>query len=550
VLPDPSISLVPLVSAPLIKPVPLRMLYIAVFASGMTTLAVELSASRLLGNVFGTSNLVWANIIGLILIYLTAGYFIGGRWADRSPRFITLYRIITWGAFTSGLVPLVARPVLSAAASAFAAFDAGVSIGSFVAVVILFSVPITLLGCVSPFALRLALADMRNAGKTAGRMYAISTLGSILGTFAPVLYLIPELGTTQTFLVFSLILLAIGLIGLATQSRWAALQLLWMPVVLIVWAAIALNTPLRPPPAGMTLLYDKDSAYNYIQVVEYPDRNNSKTRLLLLNEGQGIHSQWNSQQIYFGRTWDFFMAAPYFNPAPYNAANQLKRVCIIGLAAGTIAHQYTAVFGAVPIDGIEIDPQIVETGRRYFGMTEPNLNVIIQDGRLALHQSTQKYSVVGIDAYRVPYVPWNLTTLEFFQDVRAHLTADGVVVINVGRTVNADGQQDRRLIQAMTHTLAAVYPSIYTIDVPGSFNTILVATAQKTDAANLNANLVALPTNADLVLRTVLDSAVKNLQPTVQSDVLFTDDRAPVETIVDSMVINFLTGGGAQQFAK
>ena len=229
----------------------------------------------------------------------------------------------------------------------------------------------------------------------------------------------------------------------------------------------------------MTLLYDKDSAYNYIQVVEYPDRNNSKTRLLLLNEGQGIHSQWNSQQIYFGRTWDFFMAAPYFNPVPYSAANQLKRVCIIGLAAGTIAHQYTAVFGAVPIDGIEIDPQIVETGRRYFGMTEPNLNVIIQDGRLALHQSTQKYSVVGIDAYRVPYVPWNLTTLEFFQDVRAHLTADGVVVINVGRTVNADGQQDRRLIQAMTHTLAAVYPSIYTIDVPGSFNTILVATARQ-----------------------------------------------------------------------
>src|SRR5256885_8130233 len=127
------------------------MLYMAVFASGMTTLAIELSASRLLGNIFGTSNLVWANIIGLILVYLTAGYFIGGRLADRSPRFVTLYRLITWGAFFSGLVPLVARPVLSGAAQAVYTFQAGVAIGSFLAVLALFSVPVTLLGCVSPF---------------------------------------------------------------------------------------------------------------------------------------------------------------------------------------------------------------------------------------------------------------------------------------------------------------------------------------------------------------------------------------------------------------
>ncbi len=548
--PDPNLSAIPAKPSARVQQ---RMLFVAVFASGMTTLAIELSASRLLGNVFGTSNLVWANIIGLILLYLTAGYFIGGRWADRSPHFTTLYRIVIWGAFTSGLVPLVARPVLSTAATAVMGFQAGVAIGSFIAVVILFSIPITLLGCVSPFAIRLALADladMTHAGKTAGRMYAVSTLGSILGTFAPVLYLIPELGTTQTFLVFSLALLIIGLGGLAMQSRRAALQLIWMPVVLIVLAAIALNGPLRPPPAGMTLLYEKDSAYNYIQVVQYPDRNNSVTRLLLLNEGEGIHSQWNSSQIYFGRTWDFFMAAPFFNMPPYTP-DRIKRVCIIGLAAGTIAHQYTSVFGAVPIDGIEIDPDIVKAGQQFFGMTEPNLNVIIQDGRLAMRQSTQQYDVVGIDAYRVPYVPWNLTTVEFFEEVRAHLTPEGVVVINVGRTINAaTGQQDRRLIEAMTHTMDAVYPDVYTMDVPGSFNTILVATNHKTNAANLAANLAALPSDANLVLRTVLDAGVKNLHPSVQSALLFTDDRAPVETIIDSMVIEFLTGGGADQLGK
>ncbi len=527
-----------------------RMLYLTVFASGMTSLAVEVTASRLFGYIFGTSNLIWATIIGLTLIYLTLGYFLGGRWADRSPRFTTLYRIILWGAFSSGLIPLIARPILSAAGTAMIGFRVSVVVMTFAVVILLFSIPVTLLGCVSPFAIRLALSNLNDAGKTSGRIYALSTLGSILGTFIPTLYLADAVGTTQTFLIFSLWLLLVGLIGLAMQSRRAALQLIWMPILLVILTALALNGPLRPPPTGMTLRYEKQSAYNYIQVVEYPERDGSTTRLLLLNEGQGIHSQWNSQQLYYGRTWDYFMAAPFFNTPPY-APPAVKSVCIIGLAAGTIARQYTSVFGAVAIDGIEIDPEIVKAGQAFFEMTMPNLNVIIADGRLALHQSTRQYDVVGIDAYRVPYVPWNLTTVEFFQDIRAHLTATGVVVINVGRTVNSiTKQQDRRLVEAMTNTMARVYPNVYTIDVPGAFNTILVATNQKTNAANLTANLAALPPNANPILRTVLESAVKNLQPSRSSEVLFTDDRAPVETIVDSMVFDFLTNSSGNQFIR
>src|SRR5215813_7431765 len=272
------------------------MLYVAVFASGMTTLAIELSASRLLGNIFGTSNLVWANVIGLMLVYLTAGYFLGGWLADRSPRHTTLYRIITWGAFFSGLVPLIARPVLGAAAQAVYGFEAGVAVGSFIAVLVLFSLPVTLLGCVSPFAIRLAVQDVAGAGKIAGRMYAISTLGSILGTFIPVLYLIPEAGTSRTFLYFSVTLIAVGLIGLATQNRRAALQLAWMPIVLLILSLLFLNGPLRAAPPGMILLFDRDSAYNYIQVAESQDAATARLpvgmRVLYLNEGQGIHSVW------------------------------------------------------------------------------------------------------------------------------------------------------------------------------------------------------------------------------------------------------------------
>ncbi len=181
-----------------------RYLYFTVFASGMTTLAVELTASRLLDAYFGTSSLVWASIIGLILIYLAAGYTLGGRWADRSPTPGTLYKILAWGAFLCGLVPLVARPVLKGAADAFDQLQVGILFGSFSGVLILFSFPVTLLGMISPFAIRLVLTDSRRAGSISGKVYTISTAGSFIGTFLPSLLLIPLLGTVRTFLAFSL----------------------------------------------------------------------------------------------------------------------------------------------------------------------------------------------------------------------------------------------------------------------------------------------------------------------------------------------------------
>jgi spermidine synthase len=503
----------------------------------MTTLAVELSASRLLGSIFGTSNIVWANIIGLILIYLTVGYFIGGRLADRSPYYTTFYQIITWAAFFSGLVPLIAHPILRAAATAVQDFDAAVTVGSFASVLVLFSVPVTLLGFVSPFSIRLALSNVEDAGRTTGQMYAISTLGSIIGNFTPVLLLIPQVGTARTFLIFAGILMAVGLIGLAIQNRRAALRLLWMPVLLIILAALALRGPLRPPPAHMTLLYEKESAYNLVQVVEDEDG----YRYLLLNEGQGIHSQWHPTEIYYERTWDFFLAAPYFNTPPYTP-DRVERIAIIGLAAGTIARQYNTVYPGIPMDGVEIDPDIVEAGRRYMGMTMPNLNVIVEDGRFALSQLDEKYTLIGVDAYRVPYVPWHMTTVEFFEEVRDHLAEDGVLTINVGRT-----STDRRLIEAMTRTLLDVFPTVHTLDVPDSYNTILVATRQPTTPDNLLTNFAALPPDAHPVLHQALQVATTSIRPTVASNVRLTDDHAPVEAIVDSMVIDFLLHGGINE---
>src|SRR5512133_2927593 len=243
-----------------------RYLLFTVFISGMTTLAAELAASRLIGNVFGTSNIVWASIIGLILIYLTVGYFLGGRWADANPTPAALYRVLAWGAFTLGLVPYIAGPVLRSAATAFEVLQIGILGASFIAVLILFSVPITLLGTISPFAIRLSVDDTAHAGQTSGQIYAISTLGSFIGTFLPTLVTIPAIGTKNTFLVFSLLLLFVALAGLGKfASRRNMLMHLWMPVVIAIVAALSRGQALKN---NTGQIYETESAYNYIQVAE------------------------------------------------------------------------------------------------------------------------------------------------------------------------------------------------------------------------------------------------------------------------------------------
>lgn len=512
-------------------------MYSIVFVAGMATLGVELTASRLLGNVFGTSNIVWANVIGLILLYLTVGNYWGGRWADHAPRLTLFLQIILWAAFLSALIPLVGHPIIRTAANAFAQFEAALALGSFVAILVLFALPITLLGMVSPFAIRLSVQEISSAGSVAGRIYAISTVGSLVGTFLPVLLLVPTLGTTATFIFFGGLLFAPSFFVLWQENRKLALRYVWMPLsILVLWAAAPTGL-LRDPYGQNTLLYARDSAYNYIQVQEAPDG----TRYLYLNEGQGIHSQWHPEQIVFNRTWDYFLVAPYFHAT--FVPERMERLLIVGLAAGTIAHQYHAVYGDVPMDGIEIDPEIIRVAKQFFGMnanTLPSLNAIAGDGRYMLRTLPYRYTVIGVDAYRPPYIPWHLTTREFFQALRDKLTDEGVVVVNVGRT-----HTDRRLVEALTNTLLTVFASVHTMDVPNSFNTILVATQTKTDATALARHQAALHDTAPL-LANVLRLAQETLVPTVRSDLLFTDDHAPVELLVDSIVMNFLFSGGTE----
>lgn len=512
-----------------------KILYLAVFFSGMTSLAVEMAASRLLGNYFGASNLVWASIIGLIMIYLTAGYFLGGYWADRSPHYHTFFQILAWGAFGIGLIPIIARPVLQLSASAFDQLQMGELFGSFLAVLILFAIPVTLLGTASPFAIRLSVQNLQGAGRTAGAIYGVSTLGSFIGTFLPVLLFIPTIGTFRTFLAISGLLLVVILFCLWRAVSWRmAAAYLPMPLIILALAVVGIRGSDK---SAEGMIYEGESAYNYIQVLQF-----GNTRVLRLNEGQGMHSMYNPQLVNFHGPWEQVLVAPFFNAPPY-APTQVQRMAIVGLAAGTTAREASAVFPDIAIDGIEIDPLIIQVARTYFDMNEPNLNVITQDGRIGLERSTTHYQVISIDAYRPPYIPYHLTTREFFEIARDHLTTDGVLVLNVGR-----GPGDRRLLDAFSSTLAQVFPSIHVMDIPDTFNSIIYATMQPTQAANVNANLAALvgqPGISPLLLE-AMQTTITNMQPTHTDGVVFTDDRAPIEWITNSMVLDFFLSGNME----
>ncbi|HEX6510667.1 MAG TPA: fused MFS/spermidine synthase, partial [Chloroflexota bacterium] len=366
-------------------------------------------------------------------------------------------------------------------------------------------------------------------GTTAGAIYALSTVGSILGAVVPVFLLVPAIGTPRTFYLLSLALLGLSVVGLWGQRSWY-FWLLLAPACLMVVPEGALR-----PAAFGKLIYATESAYYYIQVVQQ-DTPTGPQNNLILDEGHAVHSIYNPGQLITGGPWDYFMVAPFF------AANQrpedVRSAAIIGLAAGTIARDLTSAYGPMPIDGVEIDPKIIDVGRRYFNMTEPNLNAIAQDGRYYVTTTSKKYDLIGIDAYRQPYIPFHLTTRQFFQEVRDHLTANGVAVINAGRT-----ETDYRLVDVIGSTMKAVFPSVFVIDLPNpQINSIVIGTNRPSQLASFAANTGSL---GNPLLRQVASTALTQgrVREITSATVVFTDDWAPVEKVIDEIILGYARTG-------
>jgi len=306
-----------------------------------------------------------------------------------------------------------------------------------------------------------------------------------------------------------------------------------MPIVLVLLWVFGVRGADK---ATENLIYETESSYNYIQVLEQ-----GEFRLLRLNEGQGIHSIYHPDQLAYWGTWMQVLPAPFFN-SPSFTTGDVKNMAIIGLAAGTSAKQATAAFGAIPIDGYEIDPKIVDVGMKYFDMGQPNLNVRVEDGRWGLAHSPYDYDIISVDAYRPPYIPWHMTTFEFFEIVHQHLTDDGVMVINIGRS-----PLDRTLVNDLGTTVEQVFPRTFIMDIPESFNTILFATKQLGSWENFIQNYGMLAeSSTSYLLIEAMSMTYTNQRSPIEHTQVYTDDRAPIEWLTNKIVVDFILSGGAK----
>ncbi len=481
------------------------------FGAGTGALATEICASRLLAPSFGSSTVVWANLIGLVLASLALGYWLGGRLADRHPSPRLLGSIVLGAGFAVAAVPFVSRPLLEVTARGLDELSAGAVIGSFFGTLILFAPPVVALGMVAPFAIRLALDDIDSAGSVAGRLYALSTAGSLVGTFVPALVTIPLVGTQRTLIGAAALLAASA--ALLLGPRWTA-------------APLALAALVAVPPGAVKaadgLIYEKESRYQFIQVVE-----RHGVRRLYLNEGIVVHSLWRRDTVLTGDYWDAFLAVPLVLDRPP------RRLAVLGNAGGTIARAFGRYYPQVRIDGVEIDPAVTDAGRRFLGLGDnPRLTVHDADARPFLRRTDTRYDLIYADAYHQPYVPFYLATREFFRLARERLRPGGVLALNVATVPG-----DPRLERALAGTAATEFAEVRVWPVLRFSRVVLAFTRpyRPTRRAVGAAGPVA-------ILGRLLERELS--APVEPSAHPWTDDRAPVEWTTDRMILGYAARRG------
>lgn len=394
-------------------------LYVTAFFTGLCVTAIELTASRFLAPFFGASIFVWANVIGVVLIALSLGYFIGGRLADRFPEPKKLFGVILITGILTDLIPFLGKPYLIYSSQLFSGSVPGIVVGSLLATLVIFALPLFLLGMMSPWVIRIATKRVEEVGHIAGKVYGISTVGSIIGVFLPVFLTIPFLGSQKTFLLFGSLLILIAVLGLQNFKKTG---------IVLMGSILAFALPLDTLKKDPFTIAQAETLYNYLRVHESP----TKVRRLLINEGRGVQSIYHPKKYLTGDYWDYATLLPILNP-------EGKRMLILGLAGGTSARAVSHYFPEIHIDAVEIDPKIIEFGERYFALKHANLNIFPEDGRMFLKRSKKKYDFIMIDVYAQGLsIPFHMATVEFFEEVRSHLNENGVIMMNVATSKSTD----------------------------------------------------------------------------------------------------------------
>jgi len=489
------------------------------FLSGFAVMALEITAVRLLAPFFGATVHVWTNIIGVILLALSAGYLLGGKLADLRPEPRLLCRLMVSGAVLGGVVPFAGPPLCRwllpedlELGSAFGAFWGG----SLVVATILFLPPSFLLAMTGPLLIR-CLSRTRGVGVSAGVVYGVSTLGSLLGTFLPTLLLVPRLGTRRAILLAVVPLAAAALPGALRRARLpAAGGALLFGAALLAWAG---GLRIR---GGAGDLAERESAYQYVRV-----REDGAARFLVLNEGvDSFHSVWiRGQVLTEGRYYDYFNVLPLLGQAGPG------RALVLGLAGGTVARQLLHFFpGRVTgIDGVEIDPAVLELGVRFFELDPARVRILTRDARAILRAlPAGGYPLIVADVYASQvYIPPHLASREFFEEAGRTLRPGGVFGINLGGFTPASA-----VVRAVTNTLAAAFGGeAFLTELPGTRNWLAFAFRAPAPAWP-PARPEGMPPELAPLWETVVSPQTMRWR-VAGDEPVFTDDHAPVEALTD-----------------
>ena len=489
-------------------------LYLTEFFAGMSVMAVELGASRLLAPYFSSSQIVWTIIIGTIMIAMALGNIYGGKSADKSPDPGKLYGRILIAAIWIALIPVVGKYIVLgiSALLIFTVSSNFLIIAAFAACMVIFVFPLFLLGTVTPSLVKYTMDSMEDSGRTVGTLGAFNTIGSIIGTFVPTFVTIPAVGTSITFLVFAgilLILSAIYFLGTHTGKK----KLVVSGVIFVLCCASGYSDSFAFWQKDLT--YEGESIYNYLQVSETDSRVVLSTNVLF-----GVQSVYMKEDGLTGMYYDYAMAAPLMVPGK---KTEDMKVLILGMGTGTYATQCRKYFGDMQMEGVEIDKKITDLSRKYFSLPE-DVKVTTYDGRAYLQAEDKKYDVIMVDAYQDITIPFQMSSTEFFSMVKEHLTENGVMVVNM----NMRGSGEGNINEYLSDTIASVFGTVYTADVEGNTNRELFASD--------NAEMVkVLKQNAD----SLKDRDLKELMMKVADhgsayeagNYIMTDDKAPVELL-------------------
>lgn len=489
-------------------------LYLTEFFAGMSVMAVELGASRLLAPYFSSSQIVWTIIIGTIMIAMALGNIYGGKSADKSPNPDKLYGRILIAAVWIALIPVAGKYIVLgiSALLIFTVNNNFLIIAAFCACMVIFVFPLFLLGTVTPSLAKYSVSSLDDIGRTVGTLGAFNTIGSIIGTFVPTFVTIPAVGTSITFLIFAGILIVLSVIYFVS-SRVGYKKIIISGVIFVSCCVFGHGDSFAFWQKDLT--YEGESIYNYLQVSEDDKQVSLSTNVLF-----GVQSVYMKDDTLTGLYYDYAMAAPLMVP---DKNPDSMEVLILGMGTGTYATQCRKYFGDMNIEGVEIDEKITKLSRKYFALPD-DINVTTYDGRAFLNASDRKYDVIMVDAYQDITIPFQMSSVEFFRLVKSHLNENGVMVVNMNMRGNDDGD----INQYLADTISSVFGNVYTVEVDNSTNRELFASDNNDMMGVLNDNISGIK---DADLRFMMNKVRDNSIAYNAGKLIMTDDNAPVELL-------------------